>query len=298
MDVNGINVVTLHDKAMLAYISVSTWSARKLDKKATSKVTTGAGATSDAARVNKHLLAAADDSLKKIAKIGTDARRFLEANSLPWDDAGNRLLDNIKALEVVGRITQMEQDYRDAVDAFIVEYPLLRAQAIDNLGELAAQEDYPQPDQLRHKFAMRLSLSPLPEGFGDTRTGLSDVQVGALQRQFEARIRMQFHVAIEDAWKRLRLVVAAIAERMDNTADPQKRKIFRDSLFENAKETCLLLKSLNVFEDPQLEQVRYEVEHYLLQHEPEAVRASVDVADTLAFKANEILDRMKDILGE
>lgn len=295
---NTINVVSLHDKAMLAYISVSTWSARKLDKKATTRVTNAAAASTDAARVNKHLLASADASLRKIAKIGTDARRYLEANSLPWDDAGNRLVDNLKAIEVVGKITQMEKDYYAAVDEFIVEYPMLRAQAIINLGELAADEDYPQPDQLRHKFSMRLSLEPLPAGFGDVRTGLSPQQVTALGRQFEARTRMKFSVALEDAWKRLRTVVAAIAERMDNSADPEKRKIFRDSLFENARETCALLKSLNVFEDPNLEQVRYEVEHYLLQHEPDAVRASPDVAATVQYKANELLDRMKAILGE
>jgi hypothetical protein len=293
-----VNVVQLHDKAMLAYISVSTWSARKLDRKATKQVTENASATTDAARVNKHLLASADKSLKEIAKIGTDARRFLEANSLPWDDAGNRLIDNLKAIEIVGAITQMEKDYLAAVEAFIVEYPVLRAQAISNLGDMAADEDYPQPDRLREKFSMRLSLNPLPEGFGDARMGLSPPQVDALQRQFEARIRMQFNIAIEAAWKRLREVVAAIAERMDNSADPSKRKIFRDSLFENARETCALLQSLNVFDEPNLNQVRYEVEHYLLQHEPDAVRASVDVADTLSFKANELLDRMKEFLGE
>lgn len=299
-----VSIPKLHDRAMLSYISVSAPAFRKLDKKSTSEVTNAANATSDAVRVNKHLLASADTLLKDIAKKGGEARRYLDANSLPWDDAGNRLLSNEKAIEVVAKIGVMEREYRGMVDQFVNDYPVLRAQALANLGDLADPGEYPPPSEIRSKFAMRLSLSPVPEGFGDVRTGLSPVQASALQAQYEARVRMQFHTAIKDAWDRLRDNVSKIADRMqaEEVTDKDgtkviRNKIFRDSLFENAQETCILLKSLNVFDDPQLEQVRFEVEQFLCQ-DPKQVRENDTLARAIKDKADEVLERMKAILGE
>lgn len=292
-----VNIPSLHSRAMLAYISVSSWSARKLDRKATDKVTKGAGATTDAARVNKHLLASADASLKKIVKIGGDARRYLEANSLPWDDAGNRLVSNDKAIDVVATVTNMQKDYDAAVEEFVTEYPMLRAQALANLGDMGDNNEYPQPDIVREKFGLRISLNPLPTGFGDARMGLNPEQVKFLEIQFEARVRMQFNVAITDAWRRLRADVESIAERMTIDVDGN-RKIFRDSLFANARETCALLRSLNVFDEPNLNQIRFEVEQYLCSADAAQIRSSDHAASTIKFQADAILDRMKDLLGE
>ncbi len=292
-----VNITSIHDRAVLAYISCSTWSARKLDRKATEDVTSSKGAVKDAARVNKHLLASADDLLKKITKIGADARRFLEANSLPWDDAGNRLLSNDKMMDVVAKVTKMKHEYDAAVEEFVVEYPALRAQALDNLGELANDSEYPQPDVVRGKFNLRLSITPLPTGFGDIRTGLQPMQVAALEAQYTARVRMQFNVALEDAWKRLRTDVVAILDRM-GTDDAGKGKVFRNSLFENVRDTAKLLKSLNVFDDPNLESIRFEVEQYLCTADAEQVRSSDAVREATKFHAQTILDKMASILGE
>ena len=297
-----ISIPQLHERAMLAYISVSAPAFRKLDKKSTVEVTRDNNATADAVRVNKHLLASADTLLKDIAKKGGEARRYLDANSLPWDDAGNRLLSNEKAIDVVKALGVMEREYKEMVDKFVVEYPVLRAQALSNLGDLADPGEYPPPSEVREKFSMRLSLTPMPQGFGDLRTGLVGAQVSALQAQYEARVRMQFHTAIKDAWERLRMNVAAIAERMDarlnqTDLDSGKRKTFRDSLFENARETCELLKSLNVFDDPQLEAIRYEVEQRLCQ-DAEQVRESDTLTREVKDQAEAILARMAAILGE
>lgn len=294
----SVNIPMIQERAMLAYITASVWSARKLDRKATGEVTRRAKATTDAARVNKHLLANADTKLKAIQKIGADARRYLEANSLPWDDAGNRMLSNEKALEVVGTLNAMKTEFSEAVDAFVVEYPMLRAQALVALGDMADSEDYPQPDAVRHKFRLDLSLTPIPTGFGDIREGLQAAQIDALKRSYEARFRMQHHVAMNDAWGRLRDSVEKIAERLDNSADPANRKVFRNSLFQNARDTCKLLKGLNVFDDAALNQTMHEVEQYLCNADADVVREQPAVADTIKFQADAILANMKALLGE
>jgi hypothetical protein len=153
-------ITPIENRAILAYLSVGGWSARKLDKKATNDVLTDNKATANAGRFNKNLLADADKALASIRKKGDDARKYLDANTLPWDDAGNRMLPNTKAIQVIGQITEMETEYNQLVDDFVREYPVLRAQAIANLGDLACAEDYPQPDVVRGKFYFRVSLQP------------------------------------------------------------------------------------------------------------------------------------------
>lgn len=294
-----MDIIQIHDRAMLTYLRIGSWSARKLDTKATSKVTKDAKATGDAARVNKHLLASADEKLRAIQKVGGEARRYLDDNTLPWDDAGNRLLPNEKAIEVVGELTRYEQRYNDAVAEFVDDYPALRAQALANLGELANSEDYPQPDQVRHKFSFRLSFTPVPTGFSDVRTGLGEQQVQALQAHYEASAKRQVGDALLAAWRRLRENLMTYSDRLQLKDDGSgKMNIFRDSMVDNLRETCALLKSLNVFGDEELERTRLRVERDIASFDPAVLRESEILSHSVKSEVDVVLRRMQELLGE
>lgn len=294
-----MDITTIHDRSMLAYLRIGGWSARKLDNKATKRVTTTAKATTDAARVNKHLLAAADEKLRAIQKIGGDARRYLDEHTLPWDDAGNRLLPNEKAIEVVGTLTGFEQQYRAAVDDFVEAYPELREQAITNLGELANPDDYPPPLEVRHKFSFRLSFSPVPTGFSDVRTGLQAEQVEVLKRHYEANANRQVGEALTAAYKRLQENLSHYSARLKEKDDGSgKMQIFRDSMVENLRDTCALLKSMNVFDDPDLERLRLRVERDIAAFGPDQLRSSEILARSVKSEVDVVLDHMKQLLGE
>jgi hypothetical protein len=290
-------IPTIRDRAVLAYVTISCWSARKLDRKASRSVTKDAGASDDAARVNKYLLSSADQKLKDIQSIAGKTRRYLEDNSLPWDDAGNRLLSNAKALEVVSELSAMEKEFNDAVDDFVSAYPVLRAEAMTSLGDLADHDDYPQPDQVRHKFAMRLSLTPVPENFDDLRTGMTPTEVSALQQHFESSVRAQTNRALMSAWMRLRDDVASMAERLAKDEDG-KAKIFRNSLVDNVRSTCALLASLNVFGDHDLDNIRADVEANLCGHDAQALRDNDALSRSVQGDAAAVLARINAILGD
>lgn len=286
-----MNIQTIHDQAMLAYISVSCWSARKFDRKASDEVTVANNAANDSARVNKHLLANADAQLKELQRIAGQARKYLDAHSLPWDDAGNRLLSNREAMVVVGELYTIEQTFNLKADEFVQAYPVLRAQAIASLGTLANDADYPQPDIIRQKFAMKLSLSPIPTGFGDLRLGLSDAQVQALSRHLQQNITDQMEGALRTAWQRLEADVAKVRERMEATPDGE-RKIFRNSIIDNLRETCDILDSLNVFGSAELTATcKYVREHIAV--EPETLRTQETAALQVLANADALLERMR-----
>lgn len=290
-------IKSIENRAMLIYLSVGGWSARKLDRKATDSVIKDAGAKGDAGRFNKNLLANADAALAAIRKKGDDARKYLEANTLPWDDAGNRLLPNKKSLEVLAQITVLEGEYNHAVDEFVRDYPVLRAQALANLGALADHTDYPQPDVVRMKFYFRITMAPLATSFAaDDIRGINSQQLDALQRHYEARAGEQFNRALSVAWDRLRDVVTHISDRLTpNPEDPTKTKIFRDSMLENAKETCALLADLNVFGDPELESVRQRVESIVHSVDAKTLRETPTVAAAVKKSIDEMLSRMSPL---
>ena len=286
-------IPTLADAGMLVYCRVSCWSARKLDRKQTAKTIKSANATNDAARVNKHLLANSDALLREVARAGNAVRDFIEANTLPWDDAGNRFVPNDRALTMVGELAELENQFKAAVDNFVEDYPLLRAQALTNLGEMADDEDYPQPDVVRSKFSVRVSFSPLPVNFGDVRIGMSEAQAKAWQAHFEGTTKRQINDALALAYGRLRENLARYSDRLKLRDDGSgKMEIFRDTLVTNMRDTLSLLKSLNVFGDETLNALVDEVSRDIAVYEPDALRNNAKTVKVVKAQVDDILSRM------
>lgn len=292
-----VSIPDLTSRAMLCYVQVRLWSARKLDKKQTLKAIEGAGATADAARVNKHLLANADDALKNIQRKANAIRDYIDANTLPWDDAGNRLLSNEQALVVVGKAKILQDEFTELVNEFVNQYPILRAQALHNLGDMANDEDYPQPDVVRSKFGVTISFNPLPSGFGDIRVGMSEQQASAWQRHFEGNVKRQMNAAIMSAWDRLRENLVKYSDRL-KLKDGEKAEIFRDSMVTNLRETCALLASLNVFGDPELDRVVAMVNREIAVYEPDQLRNSRATAEHVKGEVDAVLANLKTLFGE
>jgi len=290
-----VSIPTLADAAALCYVRVSIWSARKLDKKQTQKSLTSAGATNDGGRFNKHLLAKADAALKEVQRKGNQIRDYVEANTLPWDDAGNRLISNVQMLTTVGDLARLQGEFNDAVDAFVAEYPVLRAQAIANLGTMGDDSDYPQPDVVRSKFSVKVSYNPLPVGFGDIRQGMTQQQAQAWQAHFEGNVKAQVNGALSNAWGRLRESLERYSDRLQprDGDDADKMKIFKDTMVEGLRDTLTLLNGLNVFGDANLTQICADVRARVASIDAGALRSSPATAVSVKMDVDEILRRMK-----
>lgn len=293
----AIHIPTLADSAMLMYVKIGIWTARKLDKKQSQNVVRDNAATADAARVNKNLLANAGAALQLVARKGNEIRAFVETNTLPWDDAGNRLVSNSQALKIIGEMHRLEQEFNTAVDDFVREYPVLRAQALHNLGTMADSSDYPQPDVVRSKFSMKVSFNPLPSGFGDIREGMSQQQAAAWQSHFEGNVKSQVSSALRSAWDRLAENLLKYSDRLTLADDDSgKTRVFRDTMVTGLRETCDLLESLNVFKDPDLTTITGEVRAKIATYGPDQLRNSLATACTVKNDADDILKRMQAYL--
>lgn len=282
----------IHTRALLASLSISTWSARKYDKQITSKVHADYSATSDAGRYNKSLLPGDAKAYKELLSLVSSIRVQHYAHTLAWSDEGWRLLPTDNYTTYTEWFRRQRDAFETALNAFIADYPTLRQNAKLRLNGMYRDEDYPDTLDMRAKFAIGVEYSPIPTS-GDIRCNLASDQVAAIETAISNRVESATALAMQDAWTRLHTCVLHIAERL---SDPDA--IFRDSLINNARELCDSLKRLNVTNDPNLDAMRERVARELAAYSPDTLRENKGARQSAANKAMDIYDAMRGLYGE
>ena len=149
---------SLSSRAMLASLSISTWSARKHDPEASEEIAMRHGAQTDAGRYNKVLLP--KKALADLQKIVSEAREAHYFVTLPWDDNGYRVLPGAVYMDHAARMRALADRFNCAVNQFCQQFADLVAQARTRLGGLFRDEDYPSLDELRSKFSFATKVMP------------------------------------------------------------------------------------------------------------------------------------------
>lgn len=279
----------LNDRALLVSLSISQWTARKLDKKATKEVADINRASTSAGRYNKSLLPLNDQLAHVHQKTGVIRDKFAK-NTLPWGIDGTRILPSANYLQFMQDFRKEKSEWQYLVQTFLDNYEYLVAEAKRWLGDLYDEKDYPSKESITNKFNMDMAILPVPSN--DFRVELSSDELTRIQEELESRMTTVQQEAMNDCWQRLYKHVEHITEKL---ADP--KGIFRDSMIENAVETCDLLTRLNISDDPNLEAMRRAVESKLLGHHPDSLRNDPDLRQDAAEEARKIMDAMSVFMG-
>ena len=281
--------MSLTNKALLVSLNISVWTARKLNKAESEEVARRNGAVDMSARVNVALLPGAE-SLREVQLLAGTIRTDYYQMTLPW-------MDNMQIIKADGYmaftqvIARRKQEWDSLVTRFLNDYPALRATASAKLNGLYNHDDYPAPHRVAEKFKMEVAFYPVPDA-NDWRVELSDTETEFLKQQIEDKVMERQGVAMREAWDRIHAVVSKARERL---SDP--KNVFRDSLVENARELCKILPSLNIADDPRLEQMRNEVERHLCDYDPDDLRKNEGVRLAVADKMADIMARMGPFMG-
>lgn len=279
----------LSDRALLVQLNVSQWTARKLDKKATKEVADTNGASREAGNYNKKLLPMSD-SLANIHTMTGDIRREFYANTLPWGLENTHMLPTANYLSFMTTFRKRKSEWQAVVNKFLSDYPYLQTNAQRFLGKLYDPADYPDVNDLRHKFSMDLVVMPVPTN--DFRVQLADDELSTIHADIQRRVQESSGLAMKEAWQRLYSHVKLMSERLGNT----EGRLY-DSLFDNAIELCRILPRLNFSDDPNLEAMRQEVETKLVGHSKEAIKGSPVLRKQVADEAADIMARMGAFMG-
>jgi hypothetical protein len=271
--------------AMLVDLNISMWTGRKMDKKVSEEIDVSKSTKARAGNYNKKLLAGSD-KLEKVQKIATAVRTWNYQHTLPWSDGGSRLLPMKSFFDYKATLGNYEQQYNDAVEDFLTEYPQLVSGSAFTLGALFDRGEYPDVEDLRSKFRFKYVFCPVPDA-GDFRIDVEEQAKNELQQQYKEYYDGKLADAMKDAWDRLHETLTHLSDRMDYT-DENKKK-FWDSTITNASDLCGLLTSLNVTNDPKLEDMRQKLEKALNGVDASDIRESEAIRTSVKSKVDDIL---------
>ena len=280
--------MTIQDKAMLTTLSTSAWCGRRYDKAVSQEVAQKHGTSVDVGRYNKMLLP--KEALAPIAKVISSARLHHVANSLPWDNSGTRLLPTTNYFAYTTTQRTFREELEKAADQFALEYPGHIQAAHSRLNGLFNASDYPDPYDIRDRFSMSVVVTPVPDG-KDFRVDLADSEIDQMRENITADVETRVKAANDDLWKRLHDGVLHIHDRLGAFKSGDTKRL-HDTLVGNLVDLTGLLTRLNVTNDPDLENMRKDIEAKLCGVSVEAMRTSESEREQTQDTAAKILDAM------
>jgi len=272
---------------MLASVSISCWSAKKIAKKESEELTNAKSASRRAAQVHKNLLAD-DVRLTKVNKYAAEIRNWLAVSTLPWSDSGLRLVTTKQFMDFKAALDAHKTEFEALVKDFVVMYPTLISAQAFKLGSMFDRNEYPSEAEVARKFSLSYSFMPVPEA-GDFRVDIAEDIRKDLEEQYAKDDAARIEEVNRDLWGRLKTVLDKISDRLG--VEGGKNKIFRDTLVENALEVCDMLSTLNVTGDAQLETARKEVQQALLGVTADDLRKSEGTRQDVKAQVEGIIDK-------
>lgn len=289
-----MSVHALTERAMVMNLSISRWQGQRLDREASQRVTEQAGANSDAARVNKHLVP--KEALAPVLTAANAVRDHFITNTLPWRDNGDRLMPRQLYTKFIEQHEKLTAEFNHAVDLFLnIDYPKAKAQAEFRMGSLFNPDDYPSVTELRYRFRVTLDFEPLTTA-NDFRVQIDQAHVDKVKAAMEDAAMRRVQTAQADVWKRLLERVGRYQERLAGTNDDGKPAVFRDTLVDNLEELVEMIPGLNILDDPDIETIRQQILDKLSGHTASDIRKNPDLREELAGDAKAIVDQMQGFM--
>jgi len=282
------NSISIASSAMLVELSISAWTARKLDKKVSTQVDLDKQTKTRAGNYNKNLLAGTG-FLDTINKYAASARHWHSTQTLPWSDNGLRLLPMSNFLAYKENLVTLEKNYQALVDKFIVAYPNLVSAAAFQLGDLFDRSEYPEPETVARKFKFRVNYLPVPMA-GDFRVDINEEAKAEIIMSCEGLYKERLDNAMKDAWTRLHDCLLRMSERLSDNENGDRKRI-HDTLVENAVELTSLLKHFNLTGDSNMETARTELENAIKNHDADDLRESHMAREAVKTKVDAILSK-------
>jgi hypothetical protein len=222
----------------------------------------------------------------------------------PWKEGGWRILN-------VNNYSKLEQDIRalnenlgKALDRFIPLYDHYKEESMLKLGGMSTNIDYPSAEYVRSRFSIEVSYDPITTS-GDFRIEIGQDEVEQIKKVCDERNNRSLKVAMEDAWNRVVTAIEKIynsfsAEEYEWTNKAgeivmRKPRIFQSNI-DNIRELIDLLPSLNITNDPNLNNIKRELEDKFLEINVEDIKDDDVLRKSKAKEAEDLLNNIKTLL--
>jgi hypothetical protein len=290
-----MNSNTLAHKAMLAGLNISIWGARVFDRAAAAEILDKHKAAHNRGRFTKRLISR--DNLAKFFKIEHEARSFFYTHTQPWLNDGARILPSALFTKFANFMREKRQEFEAAVAEFEAEYPGLMLASKLALGDLFDAEEYPAPDQIKHRFGFSFEFRPFPS-VDDFRVQLDEADMASIKSDLKESLDRQAKEAGRDTAQRIAEVVGKLAEKLkaykpgDKKAKIKAEGVFHDSLIQHVRDLAALIPAFNMTNDPGLDSLHKEILKKLCTFDAEDLRESDNIRGSVAKNADAILKKV------
>ena len=279
---------TIEKNAILVELSISQWTGRRYDRQSSDEFNAAKRAARDACRVHKAVVNPV--MLKLVGRRAYAIRRYLENNTLPWSDTGQRILPVLRLQAFREGFESLKAEFLDEVDRFIHAYRADVRLEAQRLGDLFNLGDYPPPNVVREKFDAKLKFLPIPAG-DDFRVDFDASTIEMLRDELESELAAKQASILTGLWRDVGVHLTTVAERLK---DPDAR--FRRELTDNARDLLLRIEDLNVFDDPNLAALAAESKQLCdLIEDPVRLREDESARDRAACEAQRIAAEFDDL---
>lgn len=285
-----------HNSIMLGTLSISFPEMRVGAKSEAAKIEHDNGAKEGTITAAKHLLAGVKKH-KAIKDLSARMRGDWIKTTIPMFDGRGapRGFNALAAVDLRVKVGEWDAEYWRAVEDFLPEYPVIRAQRQFEMGSLFNERDFPPPDVLRRRFAFRCPpWSPLGDG-NDLRfaTGISPEDAQRFADEAVAAEKDRMAACVGEAAKKLFKVVQSLHATM-KIPHGEAGGEFRNSKIENIIEIAELMPILNVTNDPGLAALAKQAK-ILATKSPDILREDAEVRKQTAAKAATLASKLASL---
>jgi hypothetical protein len=240
---------------------------------------------------SKLILDTKNAAYRNVARVRSEASGYWRAETLPFPEAGLRLLPQQKLAAFDSRMAQYRQELQSAASELAAQYDTIKSEAQRRLGTLFNASDY--PTTLDGLFDLEVTYPSIePPAY------LVSLHPEVYQAE-QARVRERFESAVELAEQafatELQRLTAHLAERLTGLHDGQP-KVFRDSAVENLREFFERFRRLNIRSSPELDMLVEEAQQVITGIEPQQLRDSVRLRQMVARDFEQIQASVGEML--
>jgi hypothetical protein len=288
----------LSQKAVIADVVIRRWTGRKLDRQVTDEVNSERNAEADAGRYNKLLIS--KDAFREVHRLTSTARQRHYHYTLPWSDAGFRILPTAKFDEFANEFRTLRGEFEAAAVIFDKKYPDYVAGAKKRLGKMFNADDYPANARIRTMFSFKVSIRPCPDA-NDFRVSLGKEQLQDIKSGLEQEMQAALQEAMREPVRRIIDVVEKMAGKLKAykpaTDTDRAENTFRDSLVDNVRELVPLLSAFNLTGDKDLAKIATRMDKELCKSDADVLREDEATRKKVAKAAEEILKQANALMA-
>jgi len=249
------------------------------------------GAEGSFLSAGKKLIDVKHPAFKAVSSIKNKAVRYFREVSLPYPEAGIRLIRPDRLDEVNRQMEAFRSDLGDAVYHLARAYAHLKALARERLGTLYNEGDYPPALSGLFGISWEFPSVEAPDYLQQLNPEVYRQECQRVQQRFSEAVQLAEQAFTEELAK----LVSHLTERLSGTENGE-RKVFRDGVIENLTEFFDRFRQLNIGSSEQLDGLVNDARRIIRGVRPQALRDDTNLRQHVATEMSRVQSVLDGLL--